>query len=200
VRELHILEGRLPFGQVRWANEALPVMRGFVNVNHLDLEALDWNTLDDAALSALKSFPSLTYLSIRACEFFNFHQLADTICSCSKVLNTLQCISPYWGPDKPATHPSPPSLKRLALSFRANVLIDWLLLHEHAFMDIHTFAVELGNPVDEIPNVSRFLEAIGPSLEHLLLRFDDGWNIGELILHRDLDLLPTVKRRHASIR
>jgi hypothetical protein len=50
------------------------------------------------------------------------------------------------------------------------MIINWLLLHEHSYKDVRTFeAIKLRH--EDLLNVSKVLEAIGPSLERLSLRF-----------------------------
>jgi hypothetical protein len=144
---------------MEWLNKVLSVMSGFVNMTPLYICSFCWSHLEDEALSTLKSFPSLTHLELRDCEFDNFDQMVDLISSYSKTLNQLELFDSEWGsPNTPLIQlPSPPSLKDLQLVFdTCDHLFDSLLLHEAAYMDMHTLVITLSCPED-MGNVSKLL-------------------------------------------
>jgi hypothetical protein len=153
----------------KWVDNALPAMRGFVNVKSLGI--FFWSGVKDGSVSKL--CPSLTNLSIYRVKFNNFDQVVDIICSYSNSLENLAFHDTSWNHSNKRLIdlPSPPSLKNLRIEKCSgkNNLIDWLLLHEHAYENINTLKISFSNSADMV-NVSKLLKAIGSSLHHLSLR------------------------------
>jgi hypothetical protein len=157
-----------------WVNGALPLFRGFLNLDRLELVAFNWSDLEEPALSALKSFPSLTYLHISVCDF-NFDQVVDLICSRpTRSLKTVRVFYSIWGPPSvPLIElPPPPPLQHIGLKTdKINDAIEWLLLHENVCADIRALEIEV-SPSTDVIKVSKLLKHIGLSLVYLCL-----WNV-----------------------
>jgi hypothetical protein len=153
-RKLGTMVGRTSLEHKMW----VAILPGFVNMKSLGVVGFCGSELKEASLLML---PSLTGLRFIHCRFDNLDQMVDIICSGSRTLDTLSICNCRWGPSTTPTIdlPSPPSLKDLFYmpTKQSHDVINWLLLHEHAYKNMKKLFV------DEI-NVSPFLQAIGSSL------------------------------------
>jgi hypothetical protein len=154
-----------PSGRKLWPDKLFP---GFVNVN--DLMVMDFHGSDLMGPPLSELFPSLNSLILSDCFFDSFSQFIGVISPYPKTLESLSVTSCRWGhSDTPLIDlPSPPSLKSLCLITREDYdIISWLLLHEHAYKDIHTLRLSARSLTPSIHEP--FLKAVGASLRHLAL-------------------------------
>jgi hypothetical protein len=156
-------------------------------VQHLALS----NSPFDPDYFGAQAFKGLSRLTLMSMRFSSISQLFDALCSLPRLegltisnaeVSYRPTIPSLFSPEIPR---SPPILRKLWLTTSQTVqILEWLLQYPQSYRAISDITVGVEKP-DEVPIVSKFLQALGSALEELhIFQHTSGMSLSHYARHQ----------------
>ncbi|GLB41259.1 hypothetical protein LshimejAT787_0904740 [Lyophyllum shimeji] len=170
----------------RWVEDWFAKLTSLPFVTSICFTSSCDTVLSQTTLRALRSFDRLVDLRLVGCQFADFIEVQELICS-FPVLQSIYLEADWPEPfaiTPTETSPSP-HLRELYLRCEMSHILDWFLMQPHVApvskVTLH------GLDAVELPVVGRYLQALGPVLTHLTI-FPSGSVYNSLSDHVNLSL------------
>jgi len=184
------IEAKDTYEGERWLSSLFPRLSVLPALTSVSIASSFDTTFSEDTLSTLASFDTLVELKLTECAFEDFAQVQKLLCSLP-VLERLHLEADWPEPRQitPTDESPSPRLTEVYLRCEASHVLEWLMMAPQVApvskLTLH------GVDADDLPTLTRYLQALGPALTHLTI-FPSGSLYDVLCSHLDLSIHPSL--------